>query len=289
MCGPNCKKELGIMRWLRDGNFVEFSATHIYQRRANKYSPGMNAIDLRKILKQGTTLEVLAQSNDLTDDQMDNMIIEKYKEDVGGVFAISGSVGISNGDFETVASVIQRTGKGVMVWFYFEYDEWFDFPVVKHVTTPSLATCRHSVIAVDYTLINGKKYLIIDDSWGKFGQFEGQRAISEEFFNARNFYANYLMNFKFAEQPEKPTFTFTKELHYGMTNSDVVHLQDLLRSLGLFPVNVQSTGYYGALTAEAVLKFQKKYFVASINELDHLQGKLVGVKTIAALNKVVNS
>ena len=40
-------KELGIMRWLKDGIYVHFSATDIYQQRANKPSAGMNAADAR--------------------------------------------------------------------------------------------------------------------------------------------------------------------------------------------------------------------------------------------------
>src|SRR3990167_1907302 len=48
-------KEMGIMRQLKDGNYVHFSATDIYQRRPNKPKSGMGFIDARKIASQGVT------------------------------------------------------------------------------------------------------------------------------------------------------------------------------------------------------------------------------------------
>ena len=51
-------KEMGIMRYLKDGNYVHFSAADIYQKRSGKPAPGMNAPDARKIATQGVTLEV---------------------------------------------------------------------------------------------------------------------------------------------------------------------------------------------------------------------------------------
>src|SRR3990167_10850265 len=65
-------KELGVMRFLKDGIYVHFSATDIYQQRSNKPAGGMGAIDARSIVKNsGATLEVLAPSQAMTDGQMD--------------------------------------------------------------------------------------------------------------------------------------------------------------------------------------------------------------------------
>ena len=33
-----------------------------------------------------------------------------------------------------------------------------------------------------------------------------------------------------------------------MRDSDIIILQDFLKELGYFPINVESTGYYGAIT-----------------------------------------
>jgi peptidoglycan hydrolase-like protein with peptidoglycan-binding domain len=71
---------------------------------------------------------------------------------------------------------------------------------------------------------------------------------------------------------------------HNRQKTDVTKMQDLLKSEGLFPANIDSTGYYGNVTARAVLLYQKKYKVASDQELDSLAGKIVGPKTRVKLN-----
>jgi len=50
-------------------------------------------------------------------------------------------------------------------------------------------------------------------------------------------------------------FVFTKNLYRGISNSDVITLQDILRALGYFRYPV-STGYFGVITFESVRAFQ---------------------------------
>ncbi len=290
-------KEMGIMRWLRDKIYVHFSATDIYQRRSNKPAGGMVAVDARNIARKGVTLEALAPSQAMNDGQMDSAVIEEYKRKVGEVFAVPNFVALPIRDIDTVASLIQTTGKGVMVWFYFEYREWTDTPQVMNPNLDLYAgsTNRHSVTAVDFTLVNGKKALIIEDSWGPTFGLNGQRVITEDFYKARNWYAGYLVNFQFEDQTKplpqpqpapnpKPKYRFSKPLTFGMTNSDVKALQDILRYEGLFPQNTASTGYYGAITAKGVYQFQVRHKIAPMAELNALQGRRVGEKTIQKLN-----
>ena len=267
-------KELGIMRYLKDGQYVHFSATDIYQRRANKPAGGMNAVDARSIASQGVTLEVLAPSQSMTDEGMDGATIAPYKHEVGAVFKVPNYLEIPSKDIDTVASVIQQTKKGVMVWFYFQYDEWDTRP---HVVNPILnlglpTTVRHSVTAVDYTLLaDGRKALIIEDSWGPGAGAGGQRIVDEEFFSMRNWYAGNLVNFRFEDNsqpsptntPNKPIHTFNVDLEFGMVSSEVVALQDVLKYEGMFPANTQSSGNYGAITQKGVQQFQIKYGITT--------------------------
>lgn len=302
------KKLAGVLLWLKEGVFVRFSATHIYQRRSNKPSSGMMGVEAFDFWKQGITLDDLFKSEQMTDAQMDALKIEKYEEDVGKVFAIGGHVGLNNGDFEMVASTIQATGKAIMVWFFFTGSEWSPLiPVVQDQNLTISTGLRHSVAAVDFFLVNGKKYILIEDS-AHFGGIT-RRLISEEFFKARNWFVRYPMNFQFQDQTQpqpapvdpKPHYSFKKVLEFIPLNSkgyisnipkheaqkaDVVALQDILRYEGTFPKNVSSTGYYGATTARAVLAFQRKYSVASAAELNSLQGRRVGEKTLAKLNQL---
>ncbi len=281
-------KEMGIMRWLKDKVYVHFSATDIYQRRFNKPVSGMAAVDARDIIRKGgATLEVLSPSQGMTDSQMDTAIVESYKRAVGEIFKVPNYLELPVKNIDKVASTIEATGKGVMVWFYFKHDEWSTRPTIKY---PNLdlyeeGISRHSVTAVDYTLINGVKCLIIEDSWGPGAGIGGQRIIDETFFIARNWYASYLINFCFeiGPVPTKPKYTFNKDLEFGMTDADVKGLQDCLRYEGLFPSNTDSTGLFGAITKKAVQDFQLKHVLTTSSSPGF--GR-VGPVTRAKLNSI---
>ena len=273
-------KIMGILYWIKNGVYVHFSATHIYQRRSNKPGSGMSGVECFDIAKEGATLEVLTPSQDMSDTQMDGIKIEKYKEDVGAIFKIGEAVYGPIKDIDTVASIIQQTGKAVMVWYYFTPDEWTDVPTVNgsaNLYDPSVA--KHSVTAVDFTLYQGKKCLIIEDSWGpNFGK-GGQRIITEDFHKARNWFVGHAMNFKFdAIVIVKPKHTFNVDLVFGETSNEIKVLQDCLKHEGLFPSNIDSTGFFGAVTKTAVVAFQDKYGIDPIGR--------VGPATRAKLNQI---
>lgn len=273
-------KEIGILRFLKDGNYVHFSASDIYQRRENKPETGMGVADVRKIAKDGVTLEALSPSQNLNDAQMDGVTIEPYKREVGKIFSVPNYLNDPI-DIEAVASVIQETKKGVMLLFFFKIDEWTNVPEVKYPTLTKFDGLRHCICAVDFTLYQGKKALVIEDSWGSSYGMAGQRIITEDFFNQRCFYAGHLINFVFDEVP-KPSYNFTKDLSFGQTDPDIVALQDILKYEKLFPSNTASTGYYGAVTAKAVFAFQNNHGI----DPSGLAGKKVGVNTRAKLNEL---
>lgn len=274
-------KMLGIMYQEKEGNYVHFSATHIYQRRSNKPQGGMVGVNALDIAREGVTLEELAPSQKMTDSQMDNTKIPNYKVKVGEIFKVSNYLVLGIGDIDLVASVIQKTKKPVMVWFYFNHDEWTTEPEVKRdMELYGANTSRHSVVAVDFFLKNGKKYLVIEDSWGTSYGEKGQRFISENFFRQRNFFSAYMINFKFNEENvgEKPPVLITKTLKKWMNDPEVKNLQDLLKYFGVFPINIESTGFFGSITEKGVKDFQKKYNLV-------VDG-LVGLSTINKLKEL---
>lgn len=285
-------KLYGVMYWLENKDYVHFSATHIYQRRNNKPQSGMAGVDAFAIAAKGVTLEELVPSQNMTDQQMDTVEIPQYKQDVGKVFAIPNYLQINTRDIDAIASTIEKTGKAVMVWFYFLAKEWTARPNVQdqNLDLNGVYTCRHSVAAVDYMLVGGKKCLLIDDSWGtQYGQ-AGQRIIDEDFYNARNWFAAYPMQFQFQNKIEqeipnqdKQSFNFAIDMEFGMTNPEVSKLQQALKYLGLFPANTTGTNYFGAITKTAVQKFQVKYNIAAPKDPGY--GR-VGPKTRAKLNEL---
>lgn len=283
-------KILGIMHQVNQGEWIHFSAGYIYQQRKNKPLPGMTANDAWEIVrKTGCLLETFFPSQHKTDRQLDDYQVKNYEKEIAQIFKIKNYVELPAQDIEVVASTIQKTGKGVMVWFYFKVDEWDrEIPIIKYNDLPFFAADRHSVVAVDFTLYQGKKALIIEDSWGRNKGKNGQRIITEDFYKIRNFYASYPINFRFeVEEIIKPTYRFERDLMYGMRNDyDVKKLQDCLKYLGLFPSNVESTGNYLEITRRAVYQFQIQYQVAPKEEIELLQGKRVGPKTRAKLNEI---
>lgn len=278
-------KELGIMRYLTDGVYVHFSVADGYQRRANKPEGGMAAVDARQIAQAGITLEELSPSQNMSDAQLDAEVVQPYKRQVGAVFGVGNYLALPTQDIDAIASTIQATGKGVMVWFYFTINEWTDKPQVldSSLQLSEARALKHSVTAVDFTLQGNEKCLVIEDSWGPGAGQGGQRVISESFFKARNWYAGYLVNFKFQEAPaQKPIHTFAADLQLNDQSDEVKALQDCLRFDGEFPTNADSTGFYGPITQKAVGDYQIKHGVLTA-PTDPGYGRC-GPKTRAALN-----
>jgi len=257
------------------GKDIDFSASHIYQRRSNKPQGGMIGVDAMEILRQGTSLNALMQSDNMNDMQMDGIPETDFDRKIGDTFKISNYVQLAPKSFDEVASVIQTTGKAVMVWFFFTPAEWSK--LIPTIDNPNLTVAqgaRHSTSAVDITLKNGKEYIIIEDS-AHFGGLS-RRLISREFFNARNFFCAYPMNFKYTES-EVPVAKITKTLKLGMTDPEVKILQDILKAKGYYATNIDSTGYFGGVTLRAVKDFQTAYNL----EADGVVGPL----TRAIINK----
>ncbi len=296
---------------------LDFSSTYIYQQRINKPTGGMGGIDVFKIMQKGTALNSMVTSDLKSDSLIDYYKVNDIDRKVASIFKTGNYVQFPTKDIDIIASTIQKTKKAVMVWFYFTSPEWSPFvPVVKDVflNRSTNKALKHSVAVVDYTLYKGKKALIIEDS-AHFGGLT-RRVITEDFFKARCFFSAYVIDFYFTDltnkvlttevnpilvEKVKPKYTFSKELKFVPLDSsgnisnildnniqlaDVAALQNILKYEGLFPTNIVSTGYYGAVTARAVDSFQRKYKVAPVSELDSLKGRNVGPKTIAKLNEL---
>ena len=292
--GQSARKSLGVMYSVSEQeNYIDFSATDIYKRRRNYPKQGMGGKDVLDIMSQGVTLNALVPSDNLSESKMNAVKIANYKKDVGKIFKAGEPVTVTDRKIDTIASIIQRTGKAPILFFYFTAKEWGrEKPVIldEKLDLRASKTLKHGVCAVDYTLYTMEKALIIEDS-AHFGGIS-RRIITKEFFDKRCFFAGYNQNFRFAEGTIiKPTFTFTKTLRWSPVfnvNDDVIKLQERLRHEGFFP-DIKCSGYYGSITAKAVLAFQKKYKVASNEELNSLKGRVVGPKTIKTLNEFFNS
>jgi hypothetical protein len=241
------EKERGIIAQLKYGEFIVFSCNDDYQLRANPEISGSTYEDLIKATNRGAVLEILSPSQSLNDLQMMNAKKLSYSDDVSKIF---GAKRINMDlNIDTIASTIENTGKGVGLTVMFGSGEWFRTDKVKELTTPDKWINGHRVVAIDYTLDNqGNKCLVIDDSSCEDGY--QYRLVPESFLLNRTYWKpNYILNFKqYIEKPEKPSF-----------DGSVKSLQDCLKYEGLFPVNTDSTGFFGAVTKKALIAFQVKY------------------------------
>lgn len=297
-------KIMGIMQWLVSGYYIPFSATGIYQQKVNS-GAGMIEDDADKIVANGICLGELVPSEKMTDEEMVNFKILPYVKWLAKLFKLGQPVRIKTKDFDAAASTIYKTGKPLMLWFFFNLPEWTVTPtVIDENLTAATAVGVHSTTGVDITLLSsehvndsrlwGQQAIIIEDSWGTSYGRAGQRFITRAWYEKRNLLAKYYQNWKFndanmlpeeATQVVKPVHTFTRDLHQIPTaefitggDADVRALQDILKYEGFFPLNCDSTGNFGPTTLGAVKRWQEKHGVNATG--------YVGPLTREALNKL---
>lgn len=261
----------------------EMSAV-IYRMRKNYPGEGMWLQDIGDILvKKGTTLESLCTSQNMTEQQMNNIVVPNnlpLKIDSYYFLPIGTKL-----DMDLIAKALDK-GHPVIVLTAFKNSEWRAIPTVNDNQETLYG---HFVTAIpgNYTLYKGEKAVVIDDSTGNWSTLNdaGQRILTETWLKQR---CNGLMALvpKPLDPPPIPTpKKFSTPLEYGMMkNPDVKALQDILKLEGCMRPSVPSTGNYLEITRQGVLKFQRKWQVAPPEELAVVNGKRVGSKTIAKLN-----
>lgn len=87
-------------------------------------------------------------------------------------------------------------------------------------------------------------------------------------------------------KPKEFKYEFTRPIELGETSEEVKQLQSALKMYGTF--NFAITGYYGPITAKAVLDFQLERCELSWYERFVMRGVKVGPKTLSALNSIYN-
>lgn len=257
------------------------SAHPIYRQRKNFNDKGMWLYDAADILKkQGTVPEVIAKSQNLGEDEMNRDIedaTEKYLKD--NPIKI-GAYAYINRNIEGIAKAVEEH-KHCVLTFGATNQEWTDIPEVK-----GEPVWYHAICAVDYVLYQGKKYIVIEDSWGEnVGRFGDRRLISEDFINKRCTGAMVILPYV---KEEKTNYKFTKVLRLGSKGKEVEELQKALKILGFFP-NMQTTEVFGKITETAVKKFQEAYKDDVLKPVGLIKPTgIFGQLSINKLNKLMN-
>ncbi len=286
-------KMLGIENVVEENIYEEFSATPVYQARANKPGGGMWQQDLLSILCKPTAcLDSQVPSQKLGESQIDVPYTQTQEQIDTATEYKAGGYSFIPINIDKIASIISE-GKAVQLVMFFARDEWWlnIEPKIKHPELKNFDAdaLHHGICAVDYLLWNGQKALAIEDS-SVYPNENGQRIITEEFLLKRCYGAGYLLpRTNQHAVVNKPKYKFTKPLTYGMLNNkDVKILQNILKFEGSMLNSIPSTGNFLALTAQAVKKWQVVHGIVDfINEND-LTKIRIGSKSIAILNKLYN-
>ncbi len=253
------------------------SAHPIYRRRMNYPGMGMYLQDAFSIVKNlGTTTEALDRSQEMSEVEM-NADVTIPTPLSGFTYAFPNVKNI-----DSVALAIE-TQKECPITINGTIQEYANSE--KPVVTPGTLNCAHAICGMYYfTDENGVKCILIEESWGP--NHIRKRVLTEDYLKARGTAAGYLIPPVIAPNPVKPKFTFQTPLLYGQKNYSIKMLQDILKYENLMNHNIDSTGYYWEATRKSVLAWQIKHQVASQSELEALQGKRVGLKTITKLNEI---
>jgi hypothetical protein len=252
------------------------SAHPIYRRRNNYPNLGMWLQDAGNIVRHlGTTSEEISPSQKMSELEMNKDIF--VETPIKQAMYITANFK----DIDTIAMAIE-TQKHCVLTIQSNYAEW---DVEKPKVSWSPITFGHAICGVYYFKDeNGEKCILIDESWGASNI--RRRILTESFIKARGTGALYFIPIVPTPPPTKPKFTFSSVLEFGQNNFSIKMLQDILKYEGFFPTATTSTGYYGEITRKCVLQWQIKHDVAPMAELNALQGKRVGQKTIAKLNSI---
>lgn len=259
--GQAIAKALGIHNNIEEDLYVDLSAAWIYAHRSNYPGEGMIVPHAMQFVKDfGATLEYFMPTNGKSEQELNAYYGKRFPVSIGEVAKIykpGNFVTVISRDINEIAALLEK--RPLVMGFAFDYNEWTEQPQII-TNAPKL---RHLVCAIEGTLYNGQKRIIIDDSWKEEATIlGGKRLISQEFLTQRCFSIGYFIDLSntWQSEPDKPRVNFTRDLTPGMrSDQDVKILQDVLKYEKLFPIDQDSTGNYFGLTQAAVSKLRVKY------------------------------
>jgi len=251
-------KALGIENYLEEGKFIHLSARDGYTRRMNYPDQGMFFLDAMNIgYKFGLTIEQLIPSQGLDEAAMNISSDRSPLTEMIAKIVKGGNHFSFSPDIEQIASIVEPTGKPVVIGVRFGPDEWFGKKIPQILNSQGI--WGHGICVTNTTLYQGKKALIIEDSAYYDPTNEAVRIVTEDWFKAgRITWSGYYQFLKNDGLPTRPTYQFVKDLRYGMVSDpDVVKLQECLAYLKFFPSSVEFTGNFFGRTLKAVKDFQE--------------------------------
>jgi hypothetical protein len=238
------------------------SRKDVYIRRANYPQGGMAMPDAFKIAIKGMCgeSEVLSQGQGETvmntPYPITNQILAERSQT-----AFDAWITVTDWSIDNLARIVRDTP--IVAFWYFNQSKdswWTSKPsFVNGVGLYDNDISRHQACFIDAILINGKKYLVVQDTAGVgtgIGDNKNIRLIDEEALK-RLYGVGYGINTAPIDV-EKPKYNFTRTLKFGMKGNDVRALQEILKFEDCITLPV-ATDYFGGITLAGVKKLQQKY------------------------------
>lgn len=258
-----------------------YSQLLTYRKRKNYPSPGCIAADIYERIAEGQCANSVAPVTVGYTEKLANelpYIIGSKTMPLFTYFSIT--------DYSSIPDVV-TSNKAVVVFIYASKDEYSREYVT--VREPNLqirdAYVSHAICLVpsgDFTE-NGVEWLAVHDS-AKFGGLH-LRYIDKNFLLKRCFYASKIYNSNTMPTPEPPVTAIANVACQFKDESNAVrNLQGMLIQQGYLESQYQ-TGYFGALTAKALLEWQLVHYkefnyMRPVRELLSLEGKFFGQQSI---------
>lgn len=273
-------KQLAVDELSENGVWRELSPKSIYAY-TNVPGGGSSSIQATKLVtKIGMTLEHLLPTDGLSEAEV---ITEKgYTTDAKQIALIYKPKSYIETDtyFDTLAEVIEtHRAKGIKKVVGITMVGVNNGTVLTQYPLPPKLNDKnywyHRVTVTDYGLVNGKKYISIDNSLGNSIGNNGQQLLGiewESFIYGGIYTLNLPDNWQAgpANQILTPKYQWTRDLAYGSKGDDVKMLQQALQSLGMFPISevLAPTGNYLGLTQKCVEIFQQAFFIPVTGKVD---------------------
>lgn len=280
-------KHLSINNIPETKDYVDLSAEFFYYFRSNKPGQGMAWLNAMKIAVEKGACYNFSIRQRFVETEPEFVPTEEMMT-IASFYRGNSFVEDKVKSLDSIASIIDKYGS-CLLWFWFDEEgkEWWkEYPSViyKDLQTYGRGATRHAVIATDYGIRDGKKVIKIEDSAGNTTAINNQDRFIDEAFLGRCFIAGYVLDLKLSEDRNKYKFTGTRTLRVGMSGDDVRQLQVILKTLGLFPSNIDITGFYGGITRRAVIALQEKYADKILTPVGLTKGTgIVGQSTLKFL------
>lgn len=272
-------KQLAVDELSENGQYRELSPRSLYPYT---YVPGggSNSLEATKlVVKQGMTLEQLLPSDGLSESEIrkDTGYVTDAKQ-IALVYKPEHFIECGN-DMETIASIIQGhrdqgmkkavaltligSNNGTWLTAIPKPPKWYETP------------WYHRILVTDFGLIDGKKVLAFDNSWGERAGNKGQQFLTTDYM-PYTYGGIYTLN-----QPDNwqqmgtstvkpPSYQWYNDLSIGSRGADVTALQVALQSMGMFPISsiVKPTGAFYGVTQKGVEIFQASMALPVTGKVD---------------------